>query len=246
MQLWIFFEPGAGGDGFSNLLEQSDQCVPLDLKKIIRLDRYVDFIPKFWMPTVDQHGCFRTNRPFRQLDNQLSDTYTDFVVNNRSGFVIVPSHDVKLHLLNSSDSADLFTKNQIKVRLHRRDIPSQVFHAHKSNLIEYNDAQIKKSIDLCTANKLKLPHYDIEYCIDDLWDSWSLFQQFCRELKITIDQRFYDLFCSIKNQEFYCVTPGIDYFESYVENAVVKYRTVLSEMATKNCSTASLYYGFTD
>ena len=241
MQLWIFFESGTGGDGFCNLLEQSLQCRPLDSKKFIRVDRYVDMVPKFWMPTVDSQGCFRCGQPYKNNNNHLSPYYVDFVKNSQPGFVIVPTHDVSLGLLHNSDNVDLLTKNQTKVRLYRRDIKQQITHALRSNLVEHSD----KTESILAHYDRPLPgEFDFEYCIDDLWSSWAAFRNFCQDLNIVVEQKYYDLICSVKNGEFYWVTTGTDYYETYVENHTVKYQKISTESATKHRTTASHYYGF--
>ena len=46
MQVWLFFEPGTGGDGLANLLERSSGSVPIDGETgFWRVHRIVDGIP---------------------------------------------------------------------------------------------------------------------------------------------------------------------------------------------------------
>ena len=61
MIVWIFFSPGAGGDGLANLLEQSPSVIALDGIKPWRIHRYVDGKAKFWAPTL-QDTSRRTNK----------------------------------------------------------------------------------------------------------------------------------------------------------------------------------------
>jgi hypothetical protein len=79
MQIWIYFDPGSGGDGFANLLERSRTITPFDQNdRPWRIDRFVDNCPKFWAPTVDTNGCFRTGRPFNTKDNKLNQNYIEY------------------------------------------------------------------------------------------------------------------------------------------------------------------------
>ena len=109
MQIWVFFDPGTGGDGIVNLLERSTNTVPIDEgSDCWRLHRLVDGQIKFYAPSVDQNHCFRTGKPFKTHDNYLKSCYVDVVHQERP--CVVASHDVSLDLLRRSDSLEILTK----------------------------------------------------------------------------------------------------------------------------------------
>ena len=84
MQFWIYFDAGAGGDGFANLLEHATNVKPWDQNlKVWRLSHYIDDEATFYAPTIDKNGCFRipkngkSSSEFCQNDNTLHPSYVE-------------------------------------------------------------------------------------------------------------------------------------------------------------------------
>jgi hypothetical protein len=117
MQIWIFFNAGAGGDGIANLLEKTSNAVTLDGddKQNWRVHRWVNSKPKFWAPNLDAQGCFRSRimQPFYNHNNRLKEQYLSSV--NDSRLVIVTSHDIRLANLRQSNCQEIFLKKSIMV-----------------------------------------------------------------------------------------------------------------------------------
>jgi hypothetical protein len=120
MQIWFFFNAGAGGDGVANLFEQSNNVVSFDATAedpidYWRVHRFVNGSPKFYAPIPDVNHCFRSGQHFDQTKNQLAPGYKNCISTKQT--CIVTSHDVTLKALSKSDCQNIFCKDQIKVLL---------------------------------------------------------------------------------------------------------------------------------
>ena len=209
MQIWIYFNPGAGGDGFANLLERSRTITPVDQNdRSWRIHRFVDNIPKFWSPTVDQNKCFRTGYPFKTQTNRLNQKYVDCV--NSGADIVCTSHDTSLQLLEQSDFADLFLRNQIKVALD-----------HQDPVTAYKQFAIKNlqniSVDVCYAKTprfLDFNKFDYVVNIEKIQTDWNYVSKVCGDLNIELDQQEYLHYQSILVGSSQFDQPGIERYQS--------------------------------
>jgi hypothetical protein len=190
MQIWIFFEPGVGGDGFANLLEKSTDIEPIDGETgYWRVHRIVDGRIKFYAPTPDQEECFRSSlKPFRQCTNRLRKGYLDIVSDNKN--CVITSHDVTLSNLRASDYQDIFCHDQIKVLL-TGDIIASRWIAATKNL------QTHIPPDVVQQKTVDLSQFDYVYDIRDLQQDWQLVKKFCDSFGIQLDKSHHDQYLSL-------------------------------------------------
>jgi hypothetical protein len=230
MQIWVFFEDGAGGDSFANLLENADNVEALDDQKSWRIHRYVDYKPKFWMPCPDQNHCFTnlnksardTGYAFYKSSNALSERYVDLVNANKN--VVVTSRDLGLNFLLSSDCLEILTCKQIKLLLKKRN---------SSNI--YRDATIKNLLESKVPthyNPIIHPNesnFDLIIYFEDLLD-WTFVQQLASQLHLDISQDSFLHWQEIIQQKLFYTTPGIEYYQSYIDDQDIYRYTKLTTL----------------
>jgi hypothetical protein len=191
MQIWIYFLPGAGGDGFANLLEHADNVETLDSDqdpKRWRVHRFVDDQPKFYANPVDNLRCFRNNRSFLLSENQLRPNYVRLVENNIT--TICTSHDVTKKYLHGSDSRDILEHNQVSVFLYHDSYRLCVYQAALKNLepklppdVGDNYYPIRQKIDFS--------QFDFILNIAEIQQNWSAVDKFCNTVGLKLDpERF--------------------------------------------------------
>lgn len=215
MQIWIYFDPGCGGDGIANLLEHADNVVPLDGRLMWRIHHYVDGQPKFWAPTVDQQGCFRKKFPFKQDNNQLLPSYLQAIDNART--VICTSHDVSLDQVYQSDCIPIFFKNHRRILI-RNINPRQAFKINCiKNLKEYIPYQPKPSVTMTDDA------YDFILDEEKFKTDWNYVTNFCQTIGLTLDQKFYHEYQQILNNTV-VIDSTIEHYESNINGDIVSYR----------------------
>jgi hypothetical protein len=195
MQIWIYFISGAGGDGFANLLEWADNVETLDSDrafKLWRVQHWVDGSPKFWSPNVDSDvlRCFRNALPFKLSNNYLKRNYIKIV--NSGVNTICTSHDIRFTALDQSDLQDTLKQNQVRVLLAHDDYVHANHMARVKNLIS----------DTVGSNPLKDPidHNQFDYVlnINEVQQDWSIVEQFCQQVGLHLDKKYYDEYCQIQ------------------------------------------------
>jgi hypothetical protein len=230
MQIWIYFEPGTGGDGIANLFEHSNNVNTIDHRKCVhatpdrqywRVDRFVDNRPKFWAPGPDSLHCFRQGQWFDSTLNKLSDTYLNIVESNIN--TIVTSHDCTLKNLNISNCREIFTKNQIKILLQSTQTNRILKNFLEKNLINYN----KNNLPNFNYRKIQIfPElFDHVVDVDDLLTSWDQVKSFTELIGLSLNKTFFDEFCSIRSAIY---SPGL------FSDTTPRYRTVVSENGNVN------------
>jgi hypothetical protein len=223
MQIWIYFEPGTGGDGFANLLERSRTITPFDQHdRPWRLHRFVDNCPKFWAPTVDTNACFRSGRPFNTKDNKLNQNYVEHI--NRGANIICTSHDTSLALLEMSDCTDVFLKNQIKVIIQHQD-PINVY---KQSAIK-NLQNIPSDLSFAKIPKLKsidFKKFDYVVSIEKIQTDCNYVSKVCNDLNIELDQAEYQDYLSILAGSTQFDQPGIERYQSSVVDGRFYYNKI--------------------
>jgi hypothetical protein len=227
MQIWIFFQDGAGGDSFANLLEHSTNMETLDQARFWRIHRYVDYRAKFWMPCPDQDHCFTNLDPmskqrgyaFVQSSNKLLPRYLELVTADKN--IVVTSRDTQLNFLLGSDQLDVLTHNQIKILLKRRDNSNTSYNVLTKNLQNFHVRQVKNNVTVETNDS----KFDFVIYFEDLlnWDSASdLFTQ----LRLTIAEDDFFHWKNIIEQKIIYCTPGIEFYQSYLVNDIYYYKII--------------------
>lgn len=192
MQIWIYFLPGAGGDGFANLLEHADNVETLDSDinlKCWRVHRFVDDQPKFYATPVDNLRCFRNDRPFLAAENHLSPNYVRLVENNTT--TICTSHDVTKKYLHSSDSRDILEHNQVSVFLYHDSYRTCVYQAALKNLVprlppmDYEDYYPIRQ-------KINFDQFDFVLNIAHLQSGWNVVNDFCNSVGLNLSEEKFD------------------------------------------------------
>jgi len=223
MQIWIYFEPGAGGDGFANLLERSRTITTFDQNdRPWRIHRFVDNCPKFWSPTVDQNKCFRTGQPFYTKNNKLNQNYVDHV--NCGTSIICTSHDTSLKLLEISDCRDVFFKKQIKVRLQHQDC----IDTYKQFAIK-NLQNIPADLSYANMPKLKsidFKKFDYVVNIEKIQTDWNYVSKVCNDLNIELDPAEYQNYLCILAGSTQFDHPGIERYQSSIVNGCFHYNKI--------------------
>jgi hypothetical protein len=225
MQIWIYFDAGAGGDSFANLIEQCEEICTLDgVTKHWRIQYYVDNSAKFWAPAIDLNQCFRLERkPFLlKTSNQFTDKYLDIVLNNKS--TVCTSHDLTLQQLSQSDCLEVIELNQIKVLLENVD-PVVSYRANiTKNLRTESLIPDKKWIDWNIA----LDRSGFDYVLDanQVKTSWEYVNNFCQQLNLTLNKCKYQEWQLILNKT---QDKNIKQYKSIIENnVVIRYEEVTS------------------
>lgn len=216
MQIWIFFDPGTGGDGIVNLLERSTNAVPIDEgSECWRVHRLVDGQFKFYAPSVDQNHCFRTGKPFRTADNHLKCCYVDVVHQERP--CIVASHDVSLDLLRRSDRLEILTANQIKVRLTNND-PVRAARA----------ASLKNLLPFVSGPCLPMNNFEqFDYVIDveQFQQDWHVVKKICDSVGLDLQQEQYLQYQDLLKGNFIYLSgnTNIEMYQSRIDGTKVSY-----------------------
>ena len=208
MQIWIYFISGAGGDGFANLLEWADNVENVDSDQAFkrwRVHHWVDGSPKFWSPNIDNHviRCFRNELPFKLNNNYLKRNYVKIV--NAGINTICTSHDIRFTVLDQSDLQDILKQNQVRVLLTCDD------YAHANHM-----ARVKNLIkDTVGSNPLKDPidHDQFDYVlnINDVQRDWSVVEQFCQQVGLHLDRKYYDEYQQIQSGNGELLSYGRNY-----------------------------------
>lgn len=223
MQIWVHYFPGTGGDGFCNLLEHARGMVSLDGIYDWRIHRYVDDQAKFWSPCIDENRTFRSDRVFDQSTNSLTDEYKKLISLNTN--IVISSHLENVHYLNSGDSSDdlkIMTSDRVSVLLYsEKSVPDMVKTAKKKNLIEYDINEYDANSVILMENKNQFDHC---VCIDRVISDPTYFFDFLTCLSVTMERQFYNEYLDIVTRGHKVQDPGIEYWKSYLDNNIVKYR----------------------
>jgi hypothetical protein len=227
MQYWIFFEDGAGGDSFANLLEHSNNIETLDQERSWRIHRYVDYRAKFWMPCPDQNHCFTNLDPmskqrgyaFLEASNVLLPRYLELVTDNKN--IVVTSRDIQLNFLLGSDQLDILTHNQIKILLKIRDNSNTSYYALNKNLQNFRVRQVKNNVNIETDES----KFDFVIYFEDLLD-WTLASDLFKQMGLVIDNNDFFHWKDIVEQKIIYCTPGIEFYQSYLVNDIYHYKII--------------------
>lgn len=224
MQIWIHYLPGAGGDGFCNLLEHTNEVLPLDRALKWRVHRYVDDQVKFWAPTVDHDGTFRSNKSFDLSCDLLTDDYKTLVAAGVP--IVISSHLGNMSYLNSGQGPWQLHQDRISIWLYsnKRNVQC-VDRAMRLNLMEYdinNYVRFRESAEISP----KADTYVRAVCIEEIQQDKLQFFNLLDELGLTMDEQWYHEYLAISKNAHKITTPGVQYWESYLEGTLLKYRRI--------------------
>jgi hypothetical protein len=224
MQIWLFFQPGVGGDGIANLLEQSTNIVPIDGEfDHWRIHRIVDNSIKFYAPNIDEIGCFRHKQSFKNTNNQLKKEYVDIV--NQNSNCVVTSHDTSLKCLLNSDCLDILLKDQIKVLLtSTRDPWLDVITATTKNLLP-----TLPTVDISTPTTYP-EKFDYTLDVDKFKTDWNYVKHFCKEVNLDLCESEYLHYRNLLscNKTYFKDHSGIEQWESTIDGTRITYKLVNS------------------
>lgn len=180
MQVWLFFQGGAGGDGLANLLEHSANVVTVDgTPKRWRVHRIVNDRIKFLAPSVDQNSCFRQGNAFLAANNQLHEHYVD-IAWTRPQNCVVTSHDLSLRLLRNSDCQHIFSSQQIRVAIINRNLSTLAYNSTVKNLQSSWQLPIDPGVDV--------GQFDYVLNLESLQQDWQLMRNFCEDIGLHLCQ----------------------------------------------------------
>jgi hypothetical protein len=221
MQIWIYFQPGVGGDGFASLLERAKHVVRFDDYKLAwRIHRFVDNHPKFYAPAIDAKGCFR--RPlirFDSKDNYLMESYVNCVLQDR--VVICTSHDTGLKFLNTNDCLDILLRNQVKILLKSPNFQLTRYQATLKNLVP---AAVDSIVS--TPQQYNLNQFDHVLDVDLIQSDWSYVEQFCKSIGLDLAQSEYQAYQEILAGSTRFDRAGIERYQSSVVDGNFHYTKI--------------------
>lgn len=213
MIIWVFFQPGAGGDGFANFLEQAENVTTIDERKQWRVHRYVDYKPKFWAPEL-QNSTTRTNTTEQLTDQQIEIACSD------DRYLVITSHDISIKHTFNNDKIP--AEKNIKIFLRCNDFRKQLINFMVKNLQEFDD---KKNISYKELNFL--PDVDFIINMDQIIDSWEYTNQLINSIGLPLTKEIYTQYKEIVSGELLYHTPGIEYYESFVDNdGITRYKRI--------------------
>jgi hypothetical protein len=218
MQIWIYFLPGAGGDGLANLLEHADNVETVDSDinlKHWRVHRFVDDQPKFYANAFDDARCFRNNQPFLSAENQLKPNYVRLVENNIP--TVCTSHDVTKKYLHASDRRDILEHNQISVYLFHPSYRQCSYQAALKNLIPKLPPKMVDNYYQPVRKNINIKQFDFVLNIEQIQADPSALDQFCNTVGLNLNpERF---------QEYSKLQKGDDSWYHYSNFRPKKYRS---------------------
>jgi hypothetical protein len=224
MQFWIYFDAGAGGDGFANLLEHATNVKPWDKDlKVWRLSHYINDAATFYAPPIDHNGCFRTPKngtsssAFCQNDNTLHPSYIGRVQNNIN--TVCTSHDLGLESLNASDCQDILTKNQIKILIENSD-PLVTYRACCIKNFKTGSLQPSENWLKWTATLDKSP-FDIVIDIAKIKTDWQYVKEFTDRFDIHLSESVYRYWQNLLLFDDLAEQKTVDRWISIIDNDTV-------------------------
>lgn len=207
MIVWVFFQPGSGGDGFANLLEQSLNVVPLDGNKQWRIHRYVDSKVKFWAPNLC-NGEHRNNTAEQLTNYQLE------IANSNDQYLVITSHDVEL---KKTFQKNILPENKhIKILLTSKNIGD----ARIKNLIEFNQSLNSQVLE--KINNIDPSNFTMQ--LDAIPNSWEDIKKLVENFGLDLSEEDFIHYKKIVSGEVLYTTPGIEYYKSVIDpDNITKY-----------------------
>lgn len=213
MIVYIFFQPGDGGDGLANLLEQSNNAVTIDGLKKWRIHRYVDSIPKFWAPNL-QNSKDRINT-VDMLDEILLEAAC-----SKNHYLIVTSHSST----SVGDHPGIPKDCIVTVGLTCKD-PRQTWmnYLHK-NLVEYSIPLLVPKLvpKFLFDSSTQINNKDFTLDIDQLQASWEYTKNFVQHIGLMLEKTDFDHYINLISGKIQDRAPGIEHYQSWVDPSNIR------------------------
>ena len=202
MQYFIFFAPGVGGDGFTNLLEHAKNIIRADgqYNPSWRIDKKFENKTKFYGAkwTLKSPYPFRTNA--MSVNNiKLHPVYLNLIKQKKN--TLIPVHYVYKEQIKNFPFRDIVETDQVKIHLYSSNIERQVLDCKIKNQSNQNTnvvtATRKLSIELADTS-----YYDIHIDIEEVWKNWDYLNEKLKLLNIELDKSYYDEYLNIINEKY--------------------------------------------
>jgi len=223
MQYWIFFIGGVGGDGFSNLLEHSNNIKPVDGKLFWRLkpnNLNADKVA-FFYPKIANHNSFLRNHNdldpnFDLTKIELLPSYCHLVETGKN--TVISSHPWFYDFNEKFKYWTTLEKNQHKICLYSNNIRRVVddFCDKNSKWIQafYNTcgtdsnlADAYREERFNTLSKYDPPYYNtkpLDYKtlidIDRAWEDWDYLNNILINIGISLDRKYYEEYLDVSKR----------------------------------------------
>jgi hypothetical protein len=208
MIVWVFFEAGAGGDGFANLLEHSLNVVSIDGEKQWRVHRYVDSKVKFWAPNLQNIYSQRIN-----TDDQLTDQQVE-IANSDNQYLIITSHDVGL--THTFLSNKISKEKHIKLLLESADQDDNLKNYIIKNLINADLQSLKNNRTLARKPAANYAKMDFRVQLDNVLNSWEYTQQLAKDIGLQLMYKDFEHYTKIVSGEIEYTIQGLEKYKSSV------------------------------
>lgn len=197
MQFWIFYLPGVGGDGFSNLLEHATNVLPSDGNTGWKIHWQRDGIVKFHGPNWAQDPIpFRSHSLNKHV--MLNEHYVSIL--NKNLNTVIPTHpDGYWQHIDQSPIKDVVEKNQVKIHLYSNDYQRVMSDfANKSRpgphyltLGEFTNRN---------SQNLSNPAYALHIDIERAWREWDYLEKCLIAIDINLDRCYYNDYLKLINK----------------------------------------------
>jgi len=198
MQFWIFYLPGTGGDGFSNLLEHAENIFPADGNTDWKIHFNENKIVKFYGAKWAEDPI-----PFRNYDislnlPQLNSTYVSLVESGAN--TVIPTHYNYWSQISASPVKSLVEKDQIKIHLYSTDYKRIINDSIVKNRLTLTTMPSNSGLERLIQDQLKSKKYHIHIDIEKVWIDWEYLKSSLDVLDIKLDKCYYDEYLKIINK----------------------------------------------
>lgn len=185
MQYWILFQPGVGGDGFSNLLEHADNVYCADGKdKYWRIHKRVTNAIKFYPAQWADPLPFKV--PEAVVDTTFHPAYESIVQDGRN--TIICAHpDVYFRDIIDFPKRHFIQKDQVKIHLYSSD-PERVALALENKIGPINRKDWHINMDFRTSLGLRNKQYNAHIEIERAWRDWHYLQGCLDQFGLKLDK----------------------------------------------------------
>ena len=214
MQYWVFFIGGAGGDGFSNLLEHANNVYPCDGNLLwrVRTDQsYSDKIA-FYPPQSFTDNRFLRNHKDSDFDlKNIKPTAMYWNLIHRGKNTVIPIHPWNYDYNPEFKYWSLLDKDQHRILLYSDDIHRVVDDYNDKNYMAQEDREHrinKLSHDISpywehscdpVAKHLK---YDTIIDIEQAWRDWGYLNNILTNIGIDLDRKYYEEYLDVAKRRY--------------------------------------------
>ena len=213
MQYWVFFIGGAGGDGFSNLLEHANNVYPCDGNLLwrVRTDKsYSDKIA-FYCPQLFTEEPYFLKHPILEGLDKIKPTATYWGLIHRGKNTVIPIHPWYYDYNPEFKYWSVLEKDQHRILLYSDDIHRVVDDYNDKNYWVKNDREIRineLSHDISPywghthspiAKNLK---YDTFIDIERAWRDWDYLNNILTSIGIDLDRKYYEEYLDVAKRRY--------------------------------------------